>query len=425
MGLFSRTKDASSKDASSKGSAPQTAGKSFGHAAFDPADVEDARRGHPAISLEPFATANGLGYSNNEVHGSFLSTLPVWPHYIFNICRGQLGGRLTQVCHELLEMEASEGSIRAGGTFYDVRVTTRRSAREMMNLGSGDPEDAPFTGNAVWIPTTTVHIRVPELNQLPTFWIRRDGEMTLGRTTLDQYGLPGFRIGPSVKADDPYAAVVATACQPIAARRDAYVRLQVKYGIVALTVNGYRVDDQDLQHLINTAAHAAHNLVALTHPATAPFATPGPAAGNRPPAGVPLPHPSYTPAYTKVAGELGLLQEDAHYLAHLLPHCPLPGVASGVLFGTLPSTNTVGRMVWFEHGGKTSSTVRGGVIVPAAPGATTPLGGVVHEATGMRVEVVDGIAYCWKIQRFAGRLESTQLTPDARAALAATGAAII
>jgi len=205
MGLFSRTKDDAPK-------APLAApGKSFGHAAFDRADIDDARRGHPAVSLEAFALANGLNYSNNEVYGSFLSTLPVWPEYIFNICRGGLGGRLTQICHELLEMEASEGSIRGGGTFYDVRVTTRRSAREMLNLGTGDPENAPFVGNAVWIPTTTVHIRTPEVNQLPTFWIRKDGEMTLGRSTLDRHGLSGFRIGPNLKVDDPFSASVATA----------------------------------------------------------------------------------------------------------------------------------------------------------------------------------------------------------------------
>ena len=96
-----------------------------------------------------------------------------------------------------------------------------------------------------------------------------------------------------------------------------------------------------------------------------------------------------------------------------------------MLFGTLPGTNTVGRIVWFEHGGATSGTVRGGVSVAATPGATTPPGGVVHEPTGMRVEIVDGVAYCWKIQRFAGRLESAQLTPDARAALTATGAATL
>ena len=183
MGLFSR-----SKDNTSNVSTPGAATKSFGHAAFDPADVEDARRGHPAISLQSFATANGLGYSNNEVYGGFLSTLPVWPQYIFNICRGELGGRLTQVSHELLEMEASEGSIRAGGTFYNVRVTTRRSAREMMNLGTGDPENAPFVGNAVWIPTTTVHVRVPELaiEALAAVTVQCDED---GQVTLQELGL--------------------------------------------------------------------------------------------------------------------------------------------------------------------------------------------------------------------------------------------
>lgn len=418
MGLFSRSKDTAAQ--------PSAAQPSFGHAAFDRADIEDARRGHPAVSLQPFATANGLDFSNNETYGSFLSTLPVWPDYTFNICRGAFGERLGQVSHELLEMEASDGSIRAGGTFYDVRVTTRRSAREMLNLGTGDPENAPFAGNAVWIPTTTVHIRVPELNQLPTFWIRREGAVLLGGRTLDRYGLPSFRIGPSLKVDHPSAAAVATASQPLASRNDAYVRLQAKYGIVALTVNGYRSDEQDLNHLINTALHVAHNLVALTHPASGEFAAAGPAAGSQSPSeGIPLPHPSYTPAYAKAAGDLGMLQENPHYLSHLLPRNPIPGIASGVLFGTLPGSSTVGRMVWFEHGGAASGTVRGGVLVRATPDATTPLGGATHEPTGMRVEIVEGIAYCWKIQRFAGRLESQQLTPDARAALTATGAATI
>ena len=82
-------------------------------------------------------------------------------------------------------------------------------------------------------------------------------------------------------------------------------------------------------------------------------------------------------------------------------------------------------MVWFEHGGKYSGSVRGGVIVPATDGATTPLGGTRFEPTGMQVEVVDGLAYCWKVQRFTGRLESRQLVPDARAALAAVGAAVV
>ena len=421
MGLFKRDPGAPTAPASAASSPP-----SFGHAAFDPADIDDARRGHPAVSLQAFATANGLDYRNAEIYHGFLSTLPLWPEYTFNMCRGVFpGGRLGQVGHELLELAASEGSIRAGGTFYDVRVTTRRSMREMMNLGSGDPENVPFAGNAVWIPTTTVHVRTPELNQFPVLTIREAGMMS--RSRLDSHGLPGFRLDRGPNDADQFLTAVATACRPaLTTRRDAYIRLRVEYGTVALSVNGYRTDERDLRHLIEVASHAAQSMVALTRPAVGAFTTAGPRSGSiATPAGVPIPHPSYLPAYAQVAGELGLVHEDPWSLAHLLPRCPIPGTASGVLFGTLPGTSAVGRMVWFEHGGKYSGSVRGGVIVPATDGATTPLGGTRFEPTAMRVEVVDGLAYCWKVQRFTGRLESRQLVPDARAALAAVGAAVV
>ena len=421
MGLFNRDRETPTAPASSAASPP-----SFGHAAFDPADIDDARRGHPAVSLQPFATANGLDYRNAEIYNGFLSTLPLWPEYTFNVCRGVFpGGRLGQVGHELLEMEASEGSIRAGGTFYDVRVTTRRSMREMLNLGAGDLENAPFAGNAVWIPTTSVHVRTPELNQLPVLSIREAG--TMSRSRLDDHGLPGFRLDRGPKEADALLTAVATACRPaLTTRRDAYIRLRLGYGTVSLTVNGYRTDERDLRHLVEVASHIAHSIAALTRPAEGAFATAGPPWGRvTAAAGVPLPHPSYTPAYGQVAGELVLVHEDPWSLAHLLPRCPIPGVASGVLFGMLPGTTTVGRMVWFEHGSKFSGSVRGGVIVPAVADATTPLGGTRFEPTGMQVEVVDGLAYCWKVQRFTGRLESRELVPAARAALAAVGAAAI
>ena len=423
MGLF--RKEPRSTPTAAPASQPQ-----FSHAAFDPADVEDARRGHPAVSLQPFAAANGLGYTNNELFGAFVSHQPRWPHYTFNICRGAFpGGRLGQLSHDLFEMETSEGSIRAGGTFYDVRVTTRRSAREMLNLGGGDPENAPFAGNAAWIPSTAISLRTPEVNQLPELTIRNnDGSTLFGGGGLDRHGLAGFRLDRGPKDDDGLLSAIAGVCRPaLTSRRDAYTRLRVSHGTVTLTVNGYRSGDDDLRQLTSVAVHVADGLVALTQPAPAtPFATKGPApTALRVPDGVPKPHPSFTPAYRSVATNLGLHQEEPYHLSQILPRCPIPGVASGVLSGTLLDTTTFGRMVWFEHGGRFSSSVRGGVIVPAASGATTPLGGVYHEPTGMQVEVVDGIAYCWKHELFTGRLESALLTPHAQAALAATGASTI
>lgn len=426
MGLFNRGDD----DTAPTQGAP-VAGDSawFGHAAFDPSDVADARRGHPAVSLQAFATANGLEYRDRSLSARFISVQPRWPDYTFNVSRGVLPvGRLGQVSHELLELETAEGSIRTGGTFYDVRITTRRSARDMLNLGDGDPENTPFVGNSVWLPTTAVHVRVPEVNQLPEFTVRRSGEAVFGGKKLDGQGLPGFRLKQGPKDDDAFLEAIGGALGPgLTTRPDAYVDLRCGYGLVALTVNGYRSDDADLRHLVDVAGYVAQTLAALARPADpAGFGAPGPAAGTEPtPEWVPKPHPSYTPVYAQAATELGLVNEAPHHLALVLPGCPIPGIASGVLFGTLPDTASVGRLVWFEHGTRYSGAVRGGVIVPAGPGATTPLGGVAHDPTGTCVEVVDGVAYCWKADLFSGRLESRQLTPDVRAAFAATSTAEI
>lgn len=428
MGMFKRRRREAERQAASTIAADPNPRKSFGHAAFDRADIDDARRGFPANSLQSFATANHLEYRGQEIDDRFISTLPLWPDYVFNVCRGAFpGGRLGQVGHELLEVAAAEGSIRTGGTFYDVKVTTRRSLRDMANLGGGDPENAPFAENAVWIPTTVVHVRAPELNQLPEFTIARTGESLFGGANLERHGLPGFRLQRGPKGNDTLLAAVGAACRPtLTSRQDTYVQLRVKYGIVALTVNGYRVDDEDLLRLVRATADLAEDLVALTRPATTtPFTTPGPAARSLlVPDGIPLPHPDYSSAYPRVAGDLGLHDEDRYYLCQLLPRCPIPGIASGVMFGTLPGTDIVGRLAWFEHGGKYSRTIRAAAIVPAASGASTSLGGVTHEPTGMQVEVVDGIAYCWKIERYTGRLESRRLGPDAQLALATSGIAV-
>ena len=424
MGLFSR--DGAGEHATTADELPRR--PSFNHAALDRADVEDARRGYPAVSLQPFATSNGLGYTNNELHNGFLSNLPKFPDYVFNVCHGAFpGGRLGLLQHELLELETDQDGIRGGGTFYNVRVVSRYSAKELLGV-TGDPVQAPFVGNSVWLPITSVHLRTPELSQLPMFTIREGGLALFGGGNLDQYGLPGFRLDRGPKDDAAALSAICAAVAPaLSTRRDTYVRLQVGYGVLSLTVNGYRADEQDLQHLAAAAAHIADSLAALTRrPSDGSFAVAGAdAASMTTVEWYHKPHPSYTSAYTEVAAKLGLFQEHQSHLALVTPRCPIPGAASGVLFGTLPGTTTVGRMAWFELGGRFSSAVRAGVMVPAAEGASTPLGGVFHAPTGTQVEVVDGIAHCWSLQLLVGRLESAQLTPAAQAAFAATGAATI
>jgi hypothetical protein len=87
---------------------------------------------------------------------------------------------------------------------------------------------------------------------------------------------------------------------------------------------------------------------------------------------------------------------------------PLPGRIQGLLHGTVAGTQVEGRVAFTVQGGRTTNTYRTGIIVPAAPGATTPVGGVVHAPTDQYAEVVDGLAYSWPRVRSVGRLESAE-----------------
>jgi hypothetical protein len=401
------------------------AGRRFGHAAFDPADVEDARRGRPAQGLESFAAWSGLERRHAEVAGAFLSTQPDWPDYVFDLCRGALPtGRLGMIAHELYEVPAHDGSISAGGAFYDVRVTTRGSLRELTGLGVREPKNEPFAANAVWIPTTTVHVRAPETNRLPLLRLTRsNGPALFGGGDLAAHGLPGFRAVRGTEDAERLATAVGAAGPWLRTRPDTYLELRVRYGLVALTVNGYRHDHTDLAHLLTTADGIAQALAVITPaPWDRPLAEPGPPVGSvRFPPGIPLPHPLLVPQYAELARQWGLHQEDPAHLLGLLPRCPIPGIVSGVLAGTLPGTSTVGRLVWFEQGGRTSGSVRGGLILEAVPGAVTPLGGHLDPSSGVYVEVVDGVAFAWRQQRSFGVLEPEVLLASTLTALRTSG----
>lgn len=422
MGLFRRARTA---DHTQGGGG----GRRFGHAAFDPADIEDARRGHPAVSLEPFAAGAGLAYRNVEQAGAFVATLPTWPDYIFNVCRGPLpSGRYGLVAHELHEVRAHNGSVQGAGAFLDIHVNTRIGRFEVGGIEQGPDKNEPFWGNAVWIPTTTVHVRAPETNQLPVLRLTRSSSHGVsGDNGLDRFGLPGFRfLGPDIHPD--LVAAIADATRAgLTGRTDAHVSLRVRYGVVALTVNGYRSDESDLRSLLSTADGLASSLAALTPPPPAPpFATAGPPAGTVPvPPGVPVPHPDLVPLYGQQAAQWGMFHEDPSHLLSVLPQCPIPGRPSGVLVGTAPGGAGVERVVWFEQGGRTTGSVRGGVILPAAPGAVTPIGGQLHPQTDMYAEVVGGVVYLWRKTRSFNGLDADALISSARSTLAAAGLAAV
>ncbi|OWY60944.1 hypothetical protein B7486_66460, partial [cyanobacterium TDX16] len=98
----------------------------FGYTAFAPEDVEDAKRGHPSISLAGYAASRGLEHLDQAQVGAFRGVLPSWPNYIFNAMRGAIpGGWFGLLQHELHEIEVDQDGIRAGGAFYGSRHTYR------------------------------------------------------------------------------------------------------------------------------------------------------------------------------------------------------------------------------------------------------------------------------------------------------------
>lgn len=421
MRLFRR-----SRDASPSGGGPSGPSRSFGHAAFDPADVEDARRGRPAATLEAYAHARDLQVIGSALAAAFVSGQPDWAEYTFNGCRGPLAGRrFGMVGHELLELEAHEGSVREGGALYDVRVITRRGAGSFVGLENGRPNE-PFAANAVWVPTTSVHVRAPETLAMPPFSVKRSVMQGFVRDPrLDDFGLAGYTVPNGRQLGDEWLGYIAAVCAPfLGARTDPYVRLHVGYKLVSLTVNGYRFDDADLDHLSASAVAIADGFATGVVPIPGTFDAPGPAAGTvtRTP-GIPLPHPLLVNAYADAAERFGMHNEDFHHILHLLPHSPFPGCPSGVLHGRFPGSVVVCRLTWHEHGGPTSGSVRGGAIIPAAPGATTPPGGVQDGSTGMTTEVVDGLAYCWRLTRSVGTTEVDQLIELVSTTLRANGLA--
>src|SRR6187431_1644443 len=105
----------------------------FNHAAAAREDVEDARRGHPAVTLEAYAVERGLDYRNQELAGHFGGLNPQFPNYVFNSMRGTLApGRFGTLQHELLEVNLGSDGSPSVGQWYGRRTVTWNGVRGML-----------------------------------------------------------------------------------------------------------------------------------------------------------------------------------------------------------------------------------------------------------------------------------------------------
>ena len=395
---------------------------SHSHTAYSPEDVEDARRGAPSVSLEPWAASRGLAFPGPGLAGQLVTVLPRFPEYQFNVCRGELvPGRFGQVAHELHEIEAHEGSVRAGGAFFGTRVTTRRGFKSFIGW-SDDRPDEPFAANAAWAPTTKVVVRVPEAVLMPRVVIRNAERMRIDHPDLAPHGMSGYRMAESGWISPEVQAWLALACAPLTAISASYVSLTLDHGLLAVARNGFVSDPATLDHLVAVTAMIAENLATGVEAAPM-FADPLPPPDPATWPGFLTPQPHEIEAFARLAEANAMVQEDAVALHRSFRLLPFPGVAKAVLRGPITGTRADGRVVIAAQGGRTSGTYRTAVLAPAAVGAATPVGGLLHQPTDTYVEVSDGVAAAWPRTRTPNGFDSEASIGRAVAALRDRGLA--
>lgn len=157
-------------------------------AAFSSEDVEDAKRGQPAISLSGYAAERGLQHIDHNTPAGYRTALPCDPQFQFNVMRGRLpGGEHGILAHEALALPWIDGEIAWSGWFQTIGKPKRSGPRlrdftvglipfaEWFTGWGGGQEDveparAPCTVAAVRVPESAgaqPHLRIDNRDAAP------------------------------------------------------------------------------------------------------------------------------------------------------------------------------------------------------------------------------------------------------------------
>jgi hypothetical protein len=379
-----------------------------GYAAFAPADVKDARRGHPATSLAGYATERGLEWLDRRSAAGFSAAFPGFEEYRYNAVRGMLpGGRFGVLFHQLLEVPVT-GSPNISGTLYGSKVKVKGRGwwwlpdrtdipyiGQFLDTPTDPGEPDAFESHAVWIPTTTVAINVPEA-ALPFFLTRIDRrhhhapfDFPHQERLADGWRLRAHGPVPDLDLD----AVLARHAD------DPFFQILALRGTVIVRRNGYQTD---IDALARDACAIADAFAAASPSHAQPFASALPAPRSH--------HPEVTPAwrdgYAKLAARLRLTEEDADDYQRAFPTLGVPGHAVAVMRGEL-APGIHGRLVYSaERNLRAAERARGAVLLPAT-GDPTPPGGERHPGRQLVHEQRDGVAVLWSL-RTAGMYREEQ-----------------
>jgi hypothetical protein len=377
------------------------------YAAFAREEVADAERGFPIVDLAAYAAARGLRRRNGNVLGAFVGSLPTWPDYVFDVVDGPLpDGRYGLVEHDLFEIDTDSRGIRASGAFYGVKTRVFDPLFPNIAFFADEVRSEPFAGNGVWLPSTRVAVRVPECMLMPHLVVGPQDRMS-GSLRVDAAGRI-FAVADNPAIDAATGEAMVRAIGPALKQlSDPFVRLELRLGVLTISVNGYRADMNDLDRLVWAACSASAGLVEI-----APrFVQVGAAPADQ-----------WSPLVDDAARQLGLTRYAGADFHRALVRSPIPGCAVGALFGQIQGDRAPTWTTWHTHGGHTAATVRGGAAMQcSSPASMLPLGGHLEEESDMYVEIVDDVAYAWTRSRLAGTLDHANVVTRARHAWTRVG----
>lgn len=406
----------------------------FSHAAFARDDLEDARRGHPAVDLGPYAQAEGLDLLGRGRLPEFIAFHKAWDEHTFNVMRGEVvPGRYGMLSHELYQVDLGDDHkpLRSGA-WHGKRLQAKGGGFRVLVGLERKVRNEPFGAHAMWLPTTTIRLLVPEAVLLPTVFIASKEYMPFSDPTLKPTA-PDLRINRMRAVDDQLQARIAEVLGPtLQGLRYHFVELRKYQGAMELTVNGYVTDPERLTALRAAAGAIADGMAQLAAPwfVTAPFER---HFGNFDPSRHPPGYVSFASSFTpggldalqKHAAEHSMQVEDPVNLHRAIPRLPIPGASRGSLFGQFPGSTAVGRLTWtYEGQSDPPLACRGAALFTARSGTPdTPVGGRLLASTNMFVAARDGVACCWTTGWSPGRLESANLVTRALASMRESGLA--
>lgn len=398
------------------------------HVALAPEDVEASKRCAPLGDLTDFAEERGLTYGGSIIVGAFVGILPNWPNYVFNSCRGSLAGqRYGLVEHELLEIpvgpDGDGEGIKMGGSFWAVRQGfppgwKKRMIPGVTELGLAEPGNEPFASIAIWAPTTTVALHVPEAAMLKQLLVKSADRMAaIGSPKLEEHGLANFRIDrPDDQPPEILAGIFGGEAGTVLGQIDApFVELRMHHSQLTIKRNGFVEDHAELDVFIEQAVKIADAIAAVCRPdpTAKPFEAPLPPPPDE--TGRLAGLDRWDQTLDAAAEKFNLVREDRAAYHEAFPRLAIPGTARGVLRGSLPGGGTQGRLAFHQQGGRREGWLKAAALFAAPDGAEpTPPGGVLHENTSMYVSVADGVVACWNQQMDPGELSITSTAERAQ-----------